>query len=76
MFKKIFTLLFGEKSEIQRVEAALRKYKHQLWELEADFDSAKDCCVTCMTGGLDIKLSDKIERVEKWLEILKNRKMK
>ena len=73
LFKKIF---FRQKTEIEYVEAALARYRYELAELDDAFDPKADCCVGCMTGGYSSKLENKIERVEKWLEVLKKRKNK
>lgn len=76
LFKKIQNFLFGTKTEEQRVAAALYRYKNELYNLNADFDPTTDCCQDCMTSGGYTKLIEKIERVEKQLNRLKNKREK
>lgn len=74
MINWLLNKFFKKKTEIQYVEAALKRYRNELFDLSSDFDHTRDCCVTCMTGGYDERLRAKIDRVEKWLAILKKRK--
>ncbi len=76
LFKKLHLLLFGRPTEIQLVEAALIRYRHELFDMQADFDPRYDCCQECKYGSRYCKLQDKIERVEKQLIRLKRNKNK
>lgn len=78
MFKTILEivcrLFVSKKTEIEYVEAALIRYQRRLDELNDMFDPADDCCPSCAFYPEYSKLSDKIDRVEKWLVVLKRRK--
>lgn len=74
ILKKIKRLIFGPYSEIGFVEASLRKHKAKLFDIEDAFDSTQDCCQDCMTGGYYSRLIEKIERIEKQLTRLKEKK--
>lgn len=73
---KILKIICKEKTEIEYVEAAIKRYRRKLFDLSWDFDHTKDCCLDCRSGGDYTRLLAKIERVEKWLIILKKRKNK
>jgi len=73
---KYIKRLFSYKTEERYVAAALRRYQDELYNLNCDFDPIKDCCQDCMTGGGYTKLIEKIERVEKQLNRLKNKREK
>ena len=74
LLTKIKRFFFGPKTEIEFVEAALARYEWQLEEMH--MRHRHSCCTACATGGESNKLADKIERVYKWLEVLKKRKEK
>lgn len=75
MFNFLKRFFFKKKTEIELVEAALARYKKELNELI--FDPEVDiCCLGCKTGGRSTQLANKIERVERWLEVLHKRKLK
>ena len=76
IFKKINKFLFGEPTEIEYVEAALKRYNDKLNELDDICEEKNGCCPQCLFGSEYTMLCEKIERVEKWLEILKKRKIK
>jgi hypothetical protein len=76
LFKKIKLFLFGKKTEIQHVEAALRRYKDELDDLDRSFDPRQDCCHDCKYGIYYSDLYDKIYRVELQLKRLKVKKSK
>ena len=75
-WKKVKRALFGPYTEQGFVEASLRRHKDKLFDINSSFDPAYDCCQDCMTGGYYTKLIEKIERIEKQLTRLKNRKKK
>ncbi len=78
MFKTILEILakifISKKTEIEYVEAALVRYETRLAELNDMFDPGDDCCPSCAFYPEYSRLVDKIDRVEKWLVILKQRK--
>jgi len=76
LFKKIRLFLFGKKTEIQYVEAALRRYKDELDDLDRSFDPTRDCCHDCKYGIYYNDLYNKIHRVERQLIRLKRSKAK
>ena len=77
LIKKIKRFICGRKSEIEYVEAALKRYQDRLDKLKKDFyDNGGGCCPECYYGFEFTLLCNKIERVEKWLKILKKRKNK
>ncbi len=71
-FKKLRIFLFGRKTEIQYVEAALRRYQSELDNMESNFDQRRDCCQTCKYGSRYIALVEKIVRVKTQLHRLKD----
>ena len=46
----------------------------ELDSINNNFDPRKDCCTTCMTGGRDLQLNDKLHRQAMWLRVLLRRK--
>lgn len=75
-WKKVKRVLFGPYTEQGFVEASLRRHKQKLFDIEDAFDCSRDCCQDCMTGGYYTRLIEKINRIEKQLTKLKNRKRK
>lgn len=73
---KILKKFFGPKTEIEYVEAALKRYENELWDIQQDFDPTKDCCSGCASGGRESFLINKIARVEHRFETLRKRKKK
>lgn len=76
ILKRIKWFLFGKPSEIELVEAALNRYNNRLDEIEKQW--AEDgglCCPNCYSHEYS-KLCKKVERVEHWLQALKQRKSK
>lgn len=73
--KKIIKRLKRPKTEIEYVEAALKRYQARLDLLNSKFNPKYDCCHTCAFPEYP-KLVSKIERVEHWLKVLKTRKNK
>lgn len=75
--RKIQNFVYGQKTEIEYVEAALSRYQSQIDDIKKKFyDNGGGCCPGCYSGGEFDRLVDKVERVEKWLKILKKRKGK
>lgn len=68
-FKRIKHFLFGKPTEIEFVEAALKRYNARLNKMNDAWAENGTCCPNCMFGYEYTLLTDKIERVEKWLEI-------
>lgn len=64
--------------EIKRVEAALARHNARRDKMSDDWyrehGPGRSCCPTCYYGAPYADLVAKIERVERWLEILKSRK--
>lgn len=75
-WKKITRFLFGPRTELEFVEAALRRYQDELRDMEDDFDPAVDCCPDCMYGSHYSQLIDKIERVKLQRDRLKKKEAK
>lgn len=68
--------LFPGQTEVQKVEAALRRYQAKYDRIQSGFVFGRDvCCPTCKYPEL-VALGGKIERVEKWLRILKMKETK
>lgn len=69
--KKLYRKFFGPHTEIEFVEAALKRYHARLHDMRIDQDTY------CDFWSLEEReLSNKIDRVEAWLEVLKKRKQK
>lgn len=60
--------------EVERVEAALRRYNAALQKMDDEWYAGGICCPSCMHGAPYTTLVEKIERVEAWLVILKKKR--
>jgi len=77
LVKRIYKALFGPKTEIEKVEAALRRYRDEYDDMTREFWRAGGgCCPDCAYGSRYFNLGEKIHRVDAWLKILKARKNK
>jgi hypothetical protein len=73
---RLKNFIFGKPTEIELIEAALRRYDQRLDAIQQQWREAGGlCCPGCFSSEF-VTLSNKMERVEKWLAVLKKRKNK
>ena len=70
VLKRVIHAVFGKPDQITLLKRAMQKNQSLYDDLLHSFDYKKHCCLTCASGGEDLRLYKKMQRQAMMLRVM------